>query len=168
MAKAPTQAPGGEIGRRISARDMGYSKSRILEMIMGDKGSDHFLFRVVGVASGLKPYRNKQEGDRQGEVMFGLLGQFEATNADGEVKVGSVCYLPGYVNDMIVAALSMEDTAAVRIAFDVYARFDESAATSYVFTARDLLNAEPQGVAEVKAELASLPMPPKTLALPKE
>lgn len=164
MAKTPNTAPGGEIGRKISAKDMGFTKPIIQALVIGAQEVDHFLFRAVGIASALKPYKIK-DGDRAGEIAFGLLGQFEGTNADGETKMGSVLYLPGYVNDMIVAALSMDDTAAVKIAFDVYARYDETSATSYVFTARDLLNAEPQGLAEVKAELTALPMPPKTLAI---
>lgn len=164
MAKAPNSAPGGEIGRKISAKDMGFDKGAILALVIGAQEVDHFLFRAVGVATALKPYKIK-DGDRAGEIAFGLLGQFEGTSASGEVKIGSVLYLPGYVNDMIVAALSLDDTQSVKIAFDVYARFDKAAATSYVFSVRDLLNAEPQGLAEVKAELAALPMPPAQLAI---
>lgn len=166
MAKSPTTAPGGEIGRQISPKAMGFDKETLVRMTMDAKEVDHFLMRVVGMASGLKPYKNKQEGDRQGEVMYGLLGQFEATSVDGETKVGSVCYLPGYVNDMIVAALSMPDTEAVQIAFDIYARYDATSATMYVFVARDLLNNQQSGVAEVKEQLKAIPMPAAQLALP--
>lgn len=167
MAKAPTSAPGMEIGRRISPKEMGFDKEAILKLVLSDTDSEHALYRVVGIATSLKPYKDKTENGI-GDVKFGLMGQFEATSVDGEVKNGSALYLPGYVNDMIVAALSMEGTEAVRLAFDIYAKYEKSAATSYVFTARDLLNAGATSVQEIKAEISSLPAMPKTLALPKE
>lgn len=167
MAKAPSTGPGMEIGRRITPKEMGFDKEAILKLVLGDTTSEHALYRVVGIATGLKPYKDKTENN-SGEVKFGLIGQFEATTVDGEVKTGSSLYLPNYVNDMIVAALSMDGTEAVRLAFDVYVKYDSGSATSYVYSARDLLNTGSTSVAEIKAEIASLPAMPKTLALPKE
>jgi len=167
MAKAPSSAPGQAIGRRISPKEMGYDKEAILKLVLSDTDSEHAIYRVVGIATALKPYKDKTDnGD--GSVKFGLMGQFEATGVDGEIKTGSALYLPGYVNDMVVAALSMDGNEAVRLAFDIYAKYDKDAATSYVFVARDLLNAGANSVDEIKAEIASLPAMPKTLALPKE
>lgn len=166
-AKNSVSAPGGEIGRQISAKSMGFDKAEILTLVINDKTSDHFLYRVTGVGTGLKPYKIK-EGEKAGEIAFGIQGQFEGVTLDGVVLNGSVLYLPGYANDMVVAALSMPEAVGVKIAMDVYARFDEKSATSYVFTVRDLLNEGAAGVEEVKAQIQALPMPPKVLALPKE
>lgn len=167
MAKTPTNAPGMEIGRRISPKEMGYDKETLLKLVLSNTAVEHALYRVVGIATSLKPYKDKTENGN-GETKFGLMGQFEATSVDGEIKTGSSLYLPTYVNDMIVAALSMEGTEAVRLAFDVYVKYEKDAATSYTYIARDLLNAGSQSVDEIKAEISSLPAMPKTLALPSE
>jgi hypothetical protein len=158
-------AIGTEVGRRLSVKELGFDKASILKLVLANELEQHFLARFVGQATGIRPYKIK-EGDRAGEIAFGLLGMFEGTNSDGEVKGGSVLYLPGYVNDMIVAVLqSSEDVASVRIAFDVYAKYDADAATSYVFTANDLLNTGSVSVDEIKESIKALPMPSKTLAL---
>lgn len=164
------QEIGAEIGRKISVGDMGFDKASILKIVLSDQTASHFLCRIVGVATGVKPYKVK-EGERQGEIAFGLQGQFEGMTADGEVKQGVVAYLPGYVNDMVVSALTVsEDVSAVKIGFDIYAEYSDKSATSYVFTVRDLMNSKPAGVEEVKAQIAALPLPKATpaLAAPKK
>lgn len=156
---------GKEVGRRLSVKELGFTKAAILALVLSNVEEKHFLARFVGVATGVRPYKIK-EGERAGELAFGLLGQFEGTNADGESKDGSTCYLPGYFNDMIVSIFqSSDDVSAVKIACDVYAQFDDKAATSYVFTVNDLLNEGSQSVDEVKATISALPMPSKTLSL---
>lgn len=157
---------GKEIGRKLSVKELGFDKKSILAHVLANTQENHFLARFVGVVTGLKPYKIK-EGDRAGELAFGLMGQFEGNNADGEAKDGSVLYLPGYVNDAIVSIFQADETvSSVRIAYDVYAKYDEDAATSYVFTVNDLLNVGSQSVDEVKAEIKALPMPAKTPTLP--
>lgn len=156
---------GKEIGRKLSVKELGFDKGSILKIVLANDSENHFLARFVGVVTGLKPYKIK-EGERAGELAFGLMGQFEGSNADGESKDGSVLYLPGYVNDAIVSIFQADESVtSVRIAYDVYAKFDEDAATSYVFTVNDLLNVGSQSVDEVKAEIKALPMPGKTPAL---
>jgi len=157
-------AVGQEVGRKLSVGDMGYTKPVLQKLCIGDQESDHFLCRFVGVATGAKPYKIK-EGDRAGETAFGIQGQFEGTNADGEVLSGTVLYLPGYLTDAVLSNFVDDMVQGVRIAYDVYARYDEKSATSYVFTGRDLINSTSQGVEEVKAQIQALPMPPRTLAL---
>lgn len=156
---------GKEIGRKLSVRELGWDKASILEKVIANREAPHFLARFVGVVTGVKPYKIK-EGDRAGEVAFGLMGNFEGSNADGESKDGSVLYLPGYVNDMIVGIMqSADEIISVRIAFDVYAKYDADAATSYVFTVNDLLNEGSQTVDEVKEAIKALPLPSATPAL---
>lgn len=156
---------GKEIGRKLSVGEMGFDKARILETVLANKTEKHFLCRFVGVVSSLKPYKIR-EGERAGETAFGLLGQFQATANDGATKDGSVLYLPGYVNDAIVAIFQMDDSiSSVKIAFDVYAAYDADAATSYVFTVNDLLNTGSEGVAEVQEAIKGLPMPSPVKAI---
>lgn len=160
------EAIGSEVGRKLSVKELGWDKPTILQTVLANQESNHPLARFMGIATGLKPYKIK-EGENAGQVGYGLLGQFEGENLiTGESKQGSVLYLPGYINDMVVAALSSgEDVASVRIAFDIYAKYDADAATSYVFTGNDLLNTRLAGVDEVKAAIQALPKPQAVPAL---
>lgn len=166
-SKNTASVPGRALGRRISPAELGYKKENLQEMVFSDKNAEHFLYRVVGVVTGLKPYRSRLENS-EGDTQFGLLGQFEATLRDGEQLSGSTLYLPSYVQGMITAALSLEDTHAVRIAFDIYVSFNAESATSYTYIARDLLNEGVEDMEKVKSEIRALPMPPRTLALPSK
>lgn len=160
MAKNTTSATiGREIGRKLSVKEMGFDKATILKAVLADENAKHFLARFVGVVTGVRPYKIK-EGDNAGQIAYGLQGQFEGSDINGETKDGSVLYLPGYVNDAITSIFAADpEVSAVRIAFDVYAAFDADAATSYVFTVHDLLNTGSQTVDEVKAEIMALPLP---------
>lgn len=156
---------GKEIGRKLSVAALGWDKEEILKLVLSNTEEKHHLARFVGSVNGLKPYKIR-EGERAGEAAYGLLGAFEGTSSTGEVLDGSVLYLPGYVNDAIVAVFSAsDDIASIKIAMDVYASYDKTAATSYVFSVHDLLNVSNQSVDEVKAEIKALPMPKKTPAL---
>jgi hypothetical protein len=167
MAKAPATAPGQSLDKKLSVKGLGWDKATILKTVLEDQASEHFLARIVGTATQPRPYKIK-EGERAGEIAFGLMGQFEGTNGStGETITSAVCYLPEYATEMVLGALGAgEDVSAVRIAFDIYAKYDEKAVTSYVFSVRDLLNQGAAGVDEVKDMIKALPMPPKTLALP--
>jgi hypothetical protein len=165
MAAADTGGIGQEVGRKLSVGEMGWTKPEIQKLVISDQVSQHHLCRFVGVATGAKPYKIK-EGDRAGETAFGIQGQFEGTSAaDGSVKAGTVLYLPGYLTDAVLANFIDDTVAGVRIAYDIYAQYDERSATSYTFTGRDLINSTSQGVEEVKVQIQALPMPSKTLAL---
>jgi hypothetical protein len=161
-AKENATAVGQSLAKKLSIATLGLNKPDIQALVLGDRNSEHFLARFVGVATSPKPYKDPETGDTK----FGLMGQFEGTSRDGVVMTSAVLYLPQYAMDMVLAALSLDDVAAVNIGFDVYATYDEGSATSYTFGVRDLLNQGSQGVDEVKASIAALPMPPKKLALP--
>ena len=172
MSTKQENGPGQEIGRRLSVGEMGWGKENILKAVLDDTEKQHFLVRFVGVATGVKPYKIK-EGDKAGETAFGIMGQFQGTNADGEVMDGTTLYLPGYINDMVVNALSIDDSVvSVRIAFDVYAQYDAKSATSYVFTGRDLIGGQQAGVAEVNEQIKAMSLPSgpslKALSAPKD
>lgn len=164
--KENTQPVGQALEKKLSIKGLGFDKKTILQRVLTNEQAEHALARIVGVAIQPRPYRIK-EGERAGEIAFGLMGQFEGTNLDtGETMTSAVCYLPEYATEMVLGALTLEDVDSVRIAFDIYAKYDENAATSYVFSVRDLLNQGSQCVDEVKEMIKALPLPPKTLALP--
>lgn len=163
MAKnEQSPAIGEEIGRKLSVKELGWSKAAIQKAVLNDQNAEVFLARFVGLATGTKEFRNQE-----GEVGFGLIGNFEGTSADGEQKAGTVLYLPGYVQDQIVSVLHSNEDVGVQIGVDVYAHYEEDAATSYVFTARNLIKIENPALEAVKAQVSSLPMPPKALPAPK-
>lgn len=167
MAKEPTAAPGQALDKKLSLKGLGWDKATILKLVLSDQVAEHHLARFMGIAYAPHPYKIK-EGERAGETAFGLKGQFEGVNSEtGETIQSAVAYLPEYATDMVLGALAaFDDVQSVKIAFDIYAKYDDKAATSYTFSVRDLLNQGSAGVDEVKAEIAALPMPPKKLALP--
>lgn len=119
---------------KISVRDVFGGKGQILDLVMKDKDQSHALMRVVGIASGI----STGEGDNG--PWTGLKGQFRATNlVTGEEFSSGKCFLPNIAQDMIVGALMAETSNAVEFAFDVSAIFDETAATSYVYSAESLI-----------------------------
>lgn len=155
------EAIGQEIGNKLSVKSFGFDKATILKLVMTDEQADHFLCRFMGVATGLRKYKIPVAQQKDGEDSgFGLSGMFEGVSNDGEVVKGSILYLPKYVHEMVEAALSIgDDVAGVNIGFDIYARYNVDAATSYVFVARDLLNDGSAGLDNVKARVTALPMP---------
>jgi hypothetical protein len=163
MAKNENQAaPGQELGRKLSVASFGWKKPAIQKTCLADENADVFLIRVIGVASSLRPYKDKESG----ETRYGAGGQFEATGSDGSVLNGTVLYLPRYVQDGIEAALAMEDTLGVRIAYDVYAKYDEASATSYTFIVRDLLNEGSASVDSVREAIGIFVLPAGAKAAP--
>lgn len=156
---------GEEIGRRISTNELGYDKATIQELTLPtrDKPVPIFLCRFIGEARDLKAYQKKAEGDRPASIGYGFLGEFEGTGANGVVKTGTVLYLPGYLEDMVSSAMSGGENA-VRLAVDIYATYDADAATSYVFTGRNLIKQESPAVDSIKAQIASMPLPALPLA----
>jgi len=149
-------AVGKEIGAKLSTNTFGWDKTAIQTAVLADIKTPVFLYRIVGVVTGLKPFKDKETG----ETRFGSLGQYEMTSPQGEVAQGTVYYPPRYVQDMLEGALSMsDDIASIRIAYDVYAKHNEKSATSYAFTAFDLLQEGSESVDSVKSAIAELPLP---------
>lgn len=157
---------GEEIGRKLSVGEFaGFDKPGIQRLVLNNRDEPHILVRFIGEAIGLKAYNKPAEGDREASKGYGFLGEFEGTSASGEVKTGSLLYLPGFIEDRMVAGLEGGDSR-IRIALDVYAVYDEKSATSYVFLARSLIASENPVVDEIKKQLRAVPMP-KALAAPK-
>lgn len=163
---------GQEVGRKLSIKELGWDKASILQTVLAAQNDKHFLGRFVGTVTGLKPYRKQDVKDGESPVGYGLQGDFEGISGKtGETVKGIVCYLPGYINDAITSIFAADAAVeSVKIAYDVYAYYDDSAATSYVFSVHDLLNVGSESVAEVKEAIKALPLPSGSvpLALPKE
>jgi len=151
---------GTELGRQLSVKSFGWNRSQILEGLMQDKNSDLFLMRVVGIATGVKAFKSRQKND-EGEQMegFGITGNFEGTGPNGEVVPGGKVYLPGYITDSLVSALSDDDDVSVNIALDIYARYDETSGTSYVFVGRSLIPQQNDRMDELKRLVSRVEMP---------
>jgi hypothetical protein len=148
-------AVGREVGTKLSVKSFGWDKETILEQVMKDKNADVPLMRVAGVATGLRKYKSDYEETGEG---YGLSGQFKAFGVDGSEKTGAVLYLPKNVHSMVEAALTVgDDVTGVRIGFDVYARYDKTSATSYVFVARDILDEGNSAVDSVMETVGALP-----------
>jgi len=152
MARKPASAtPGEELGGKISAKELGYAKADIMALVLADRDSEHFLYRVIGQASDVQAYDGEYgEG-------FGLMGQFEATTRDGETVIGTTLYLPNIAQNLVVSAVRSGNTAG--LAMDVYAVFDEEAATSYVFKVRSLIEPDRSAIEQLKQQIGSTPLP---------
>lgn len=160
MAKA-NQTPGQELGRKLSVGEFGFSKSVIQKLVLDDQENPQFLVRFTGLAHGTKRYvSGKGEETIEG---FGLLGQFRGVSRSGEEKDGSLLYLPGFLTDMIVASLDSDQ--AVRLAIDVYAAYDEDSATSYVYTARNLIPPDTSALDAINEQIKGMALP--SLPAPK-
>lgn len=150
---------GREVGTKLSVKSFGFDKEKILELVSKDKNVEVPLVRFTGVATGLRKYKIPANMVKDGvDEGFGLSGEFEGQSVDGEIKSGSVLYLSRGAHDMVEAALSLsDDVLAVKIAFDVYARYDKDAATFYVYVTRDVLNSGSSSVDAIKEAIKDVP-----------
>lgn len=148
-------AIGKEVGTKLSAKSFGWDKESIQEAVFANKDTDVPLFRVYGVATGLRKYKSDMEESGEG---YGLSGQFQGQGIDGAEKTGAVLYLPKSVHGMVEAALTVgDDVTGVRIGFDIYARYDKTSATSYVYVARDILDEGSSSLDQVAETVKALP-----------
>lgn len=156
---------GEEIGRKLSVGAVGFDKPEIQKLVLADQENSHFLVRAVGEARGLKPYQKQAEGDRPASVGYGFIGDFEFTNGvTGQTLNGNIAYFPGFIEDVLASALESGESVA-HVAIDIYATYDKESATSYVFSARNLIPQKSKAVEDIKK---ALPQMPKALPAPKK
>lgn len=123
-----------ELIKKISVRDVFGGKAEILKVVMSDQEKKHPIMRVVGIASGMRT------GESDNGPWTGLKGQFSATNlVTGQEFRSGQCFMPDVANDLVVGALMAEDSSAVEFGFIIYASYDETAATSYIYSAEPLV-----------------------------
>lgn len=122
-----------------------------------------FIMRVIGVARNIKAATGQN-----GDPVFGLTGQFEATNIqDGKVFASSVLYLPNGILELIMdpleAVINGDDRVAksqgIQFALDISAVPDANKA-GYTYNAdyvSDTMRADP--LANLKQQLIGSPLP---------
>lgn len=125
------------------------------------------LMRIIGVARNIKSATGQN-----GDPVFGLTGQFEATNIrDGKVYNSAVCYLPNGILELVMdpleAVLNGEDRVAksqgIQFAMDIFA-VPDSNKSGYTFTAAmisEALQADPLEALKATIGQAALPKMPK-------
>ncbi len=154
MAKSTGQI-GQEVAGKLSAKTLGFDKPTIQRMVLNDQENDHFLYRVIGEATDLQPYTAEtDDGETEGNA---LLGQFKITKNDGEVVEGFKLFLPTNIHGMVVAGVKGGNN--VSIGMDIYARFDDKSATSYIYVTRLLIEGDRARIAELEKQIGNTPLP---------
>jgi hypothetical protein len=128
-----------KLNKKLSLKTLGWTKDNVLEQVFKDKENSHALATFIGKAVDTK---NGQFTDPSGEVreFSGLRGTFKGTNLHTGVEMlSAICYLPDIALDVILGGVGGGDN--IEFAVVIYARFDSSAATSYVYEAEFLTNA---------------------------
>lgn len=115
-----------------------------------DKVEPKSLYRVFGLAVGTKT-GNTQYGD-----WSCFVGEFQAVNlATGEVFNSSKCFLPEIVEAGIMTQLSQAES--VKFAFEIGVKPNEEIVIGYEYTAKSLLQAQPNNLlAEMAQEVLAL------------
>lgn len=157
--------------RKISSATLGWRKPEIQGAVLADKARAIPLYRVAGIATGIRTGKSKFDDRDEEQTWIALLGRFRAwsshTDADNPYDSG-VCFMPQYVVDAVAGQLAIE-TQGVKFAYDILAKYAEKSATSYEFLASALL--EPAQDDPLENMLQSLPAAtptPKAIAAPKE
>jgi hypothetical protein len=170
-----------KILRKLTLKEVVGGKAKILEVaqlgrVESTDDSGKKVFASVGIAVPLctiiGQVRNYKADSSDLGPYLKLMGTFEATNLQtGEiVPVNGTCILPNFIADAIGTALQA-GAEAVDFAVQVNAKYDEAAASMYVFEAESLLSpVEAAPISALKAAMLSagiaLPKPANVPALP--
>jgi len=120
------------------------------------------LARIFGIASGIKVAKGQN-----GEPVYGVTGDFRGINIEkpGDTFQSGILYLPGGINEMLLAAVDTGEVDAkdkpvyreVQFAFDIFAKPSSSPA-GYQFEATPVIDAKETDVmAELSSKLPPLP-----------
>lgn len=149
----------------ISTKTVFGDKEKILETVMKDKASAHLLYRVFGEISGYEIGKGRhQRIDKETKQAVDTFwtrfsGDFRAVDLNGEIFEASTAFLPDYVSGQFVTELKEEGGTTIAFAYDVFARYNTAAATSYEFIATPV---KKQGEEDrVAAMMLALPPMPK-------
>ena len=138
MARTATADESGFVSK-ITGATLGCKPEIVKGKEVGTKAP---LYRILGKASGIKETK-----DTNGEIIYGLTGDFEGTNlVTNETMKSGVAFLPPGIHDMLLKQLDdgLADNAGrftIQFAMDIYS----VAATNksgYTYEAKDLLPAE--------------------------
>ena len=144
--------------KKISTRTVFGGKTEVQKLVLEDQSANHFLYRVYGEARGYVSGSSKFSDKDEPSEWQAIAGDFEAVNADGEIFGGAICFLPNYVIGPIIERLKMEGVESVQFGFDIFARYDEKAATSYIYLAEMLRRAgEESPIEKMREGFKALP-----------
>lgn len=126
--------------KKISTRTVFGSKADVLKLIIDDEKNpvNRFLYRVYGQAKGYVSGTSRFSDKDEPSNWTALAGEFEAVNSNGEIFYAAICFLPAYVTGPIVEALKEDGNEGIEFGFDIYAKFDATAATSYIYLCEPL------------------------------
>lgn len=119
--------------RKLTIKDMGVGKGEILKLVMSDKEKSHHIATIWGIAGDTKT----GESDNGPWVRF--IGSFRGVTHDGKKFVAPGVHLPGAAEETVLGALKTS-AGSVEFAFDIFAKYDETAATAYVYEAVPLMD----------------------------
>jgi hypothetical protein len=160
MSEQAQSAVGTELGNKLSVKSFGWDKTSIQRAVLTGDGSDVFLMRVIGTATGVKEYTARGKGDNGDDLEgYGIRGTFEAQGSDGEVIPAALVYFPGYITDQMADALMSGDDVTLKVAIDIYARPNEQSATGYVYVGRSLIAQENKALDALRNQVKNLPLP---------
>lgn len=124
-----------QLVRRIDRNTIFGDKKAILKLVMSDENKTHFIARIGGFAIGTVTGKSKHgAGDTaQTSTWIKLVGRFQARNCRGEVFRSGAAFLPGDLAQTISDRLARDqsDNPTAPFLIDLYARYDESLATTY-------------------------------------
>jgi hypothetical protein len=134
------------------------------EIVKGKaNGTEAPLYRMMGQASGIKETK-----DINGEVIYGLTGDFEATNlVTGETMRSGVAFLPPGIHEMILKPLDdglADNNGRFTVAFamDIFTVAAPNK-SGYTYKAKDLLPASRvDPFADMKEKIGEKPLPALT------
>lgn len=151
-----------QLVKRLATRTIFGSKADIQKLVLDDQKNNIHLYRIFGQATGYVSGKSKfqnPDGSDQAD-WIGIAGDFEAMNAvTGECFQGVIAFLPTYIVQPIVEAVKNPEIDAVNIAFDVFAQYDSTSATSYIYLARPVKQAGEKTVVDTMREA----LPPMTV-----
>lgn len=156
-----------QLVKKISPRTVFGTKADIQKLVLSDQEAEHPLFMVAGKCN------NRKEGESDMGSWTALLGRFMAQKLsaagvpEGVIYVSGRCHLPNYVIESVLGQMN-EPGDVVQFKFLIGATYDEASATSYVYTAKPLLEAKPEDddVLLMMQTPAALPAPPKRRGRP--
>lgn len=146
MAKSTKKSTEASLLKKISTATV-YGK-----ITNEDKVAPKALYRVFGIAVGTKT----------GSSNYGdwscFVGEFQAVNLHtGEIFNSSKCFLPEIVDAGILTQLSQAEGGGVKFAFEIGIQPNEDIVIGYEYTAKSLLQVQPNNfLAEMAQEVLAL------------
>lgn len=158
----------------INTKSVFGGKADIQELVLANKDTPQFLYRIVGAITGYVTGESKfkrvdtETGEVTPQQWTKFAGDFVAINRKGNQYEAVISFLPDYIGGPIKTGIAAEPGNEVQIGFDIYAMYSEKSATSYEFIAQPMrATDEPSRVEKMLENMPALPGAPKRAALAK-